>query len=64
MSNSGFYLINTAKLKKKKKKKSGEDRENDSQTKIGQFLPDPYDINHICLTVSSNQKVNIQHVAF
>lgn len=41
MSNSGFYLINTAKLKEKKKKKSGEDRENDSQTKIWQFLPDP-----------------------
>lgn len=64
MSNSGSYLINIAMLKKKNGCVWGGDLEKNSQTKIWQFLPDPKEINRICSTVSSNQKVKIQHAAF
>lgn len=39
MSNSGFYLINTA--KPKKKKKSGEDRETTVKLKFDSFFLTP-----------------------
>lgn len=48
-------------FKQTKQKKCGGDREKNSQPKGGHIFPDPKEINHICSTGCTNQKVKIQH---